>query len=481
MTEGSWLLAEAALRYGEHPALIDSHRTITYKEYDSMVARVAHRLRSSGVDREQRVAILAGNSIEYGILLLALIRIGAVACPISTRLPVDIVKDAIARIGAKFLIVDDDETSLPDDALRIMDIGKLIVEEESPAEVDIHVSLEQPASIILTSGTTSRPKAVLHTLGNHYYNALGSNRNIPFNPGDRWLLSLPLYHVGGLAILFRGLIGGGAVVIVNRKAGLHETTMKHGVTHLSLVPTQLRRLLDTAKNPDAFARQVKAILLGGGSVPPRLIHISRQIGLPIFTSYGLTEMGSQVATTQPGDPVEKLLTSGVPLDFREVKISPDKEILVRGEVRFSGYMTDHGLDLFFGTDGWFATGDVGYFDPDGYLVVTGRLDNMFVSGGENIYPEEIEAALCELDSVVEAMVVPVEHDDYGSRPVAFVRCTSGHSPDERELRAALEGKLARFKLPDRFFPWPETAVSSGIKADRRELQQHAWRLLSRSH
>ena len=446
-----------------------------------MVARVAHRLRSSGVDREQRVAILSGNSIEYGILLLALIRIGAVACPISTRLPVDIVKDAIARIGAKFLIVDDDETSLPDDALRIMDSGKLIVQEESPAEVDIHVSLDQPASIILTSGTTSRPKAVLHTLGNHYYNALGSNRNIPFNPGDRWLLSLPLYHVGGLAILFRALIGGGAVVIVNRKAGLHETTMKHGVTHLSLVPTQLRRLLDTAKNPDAFARQVKAILLGGGSVPPRLIHISRQIGLPIFTSYGLTEMGSQVATTQPGDPVEKLLTSGVPLDFREVKISPDKEILVRGEVRFSGYMTDHGLDPFFGTDGWFATGDVGHFDPDGYLVVTGRLDNMFVSGGENIYPEEIEAALCELDSVVEAMVVPVEHDDYGSRPVAFVRCTSGHSPNETELRAALEGKLARFKLPDRFFPWPETAVSSGIKADRRELQQHAWRLLSRSH
>lgn len=106
---------------------------------------------------------------------------------------------------------------------------------------------------------------------------------------------------------------------------------------------------------------------------------------------------------------------------------------------------------------------------------------MFVSGGENIYPEEIETALCELDSVIEAVVVPVDHDEYGSRPVAFVRCTSGDSPDEKALRSALESKLARFKLPDRFFPWPETAVSSGIKVNRRELQQHAWRLLSRSH
>ncbi|MGD8922567.1 MAG: o-succinylbenzoate--CoA ligase, partial [Candidatus Zixiibacteriota bacterium] len=386
-----------------------------------------------------------------------------------------------ARIGAKFLIVDDDETTLPDDALRIMDIGNLVDDEKSPMDVDIHLSLEQPASIILTSGTTSRPKAVLQTLGNHYYNAVGSNRNIPFTAGDRWLLSLPLYHVGGLAILFRALTGGGAVVIADRKADLYETTTKFGVTHLSLVPTQLRRLLDTKMNLKALSRQLKAVLIGGGTVPPKLIHRSHEIGLPIFTSYGLTEMGSQVATTRPGDPVEKLLTSGVPLDYREVKISPDKEILVRGEVRFSGYVTDHGLDRFFDADGWFATGDVGYFDEDGYLAVTGRLDNMFVSGGENIYPEEIEAALCELDSVIEAIVVPVDHDEYGSRPVAFVRCTSGHSPDEKELRSGLEGKLARFKLPDRFFPWPETAVSSGIKAGRRQLQQHAWRLLSRSH
>ena len=330
----------------------------------------------------------------------------------------------------------------------------------------LHLALDLPATIVFTSGSAGEAKAVLHTFGNHYFSALGSNTNIDLAPGDRWLHSLPIYHVGGLSILFRCLLAGATVALPDASPG--ETIA--GATHVSLVSTQLLRLL---REESLDPGELKAILLGGGPVPVSLVDEAAARGLPIHTSYGLTEMASQVTTTPPDASREDLHTSGRPLPHREISISEDGEILVRGETLFLGYVNIEKVDRELKADGWFRTGDLGELDAGGYLRVRGRRDNLFISGGENVQPEEIEEALCRLEGVEEAVVVPVADAEFGARPVAFVRPCGVRYED---LAPALELVMPRFKIPVTFYDWPEEAEAGGMKLDRAFFRERARRL-----
>jgi O-succinylbenzoic acid--CoA ligase len=217
---------------------------------------------------------------------------------------------------------------------------------------------------------------------------------------------------------------------------------------------------------------LKAVLMGGGPVSASLVDEALSRGLPLHTSYGLTEMASQVTTTPPGAPLGVLRTAGRVLPEREVSISEEGEILVRGATLFVGYVEGKTLDLPLDTDGWFHTGDLGELDENGFLRVLGRKDNLFVSGGENIQPEEIEEVLCRLDGIDEAIVVPVPDPEFGHRPVAFIR-TEGDKPEDLapKLRAFLPG----FKIPTSFHSWPKYA-QRGIKPDRNALRERAQQL-----
>jgi O-succinylbenzoic acid--CoA ligase len=315
------------------------------------------------------------------------------------------------------------------------------------------------------------PKAALHTFGNHYYSALGSNANIALAPVDRWLHSLPLYHVSGLSILFRCLLARAAVALPDPEQPLDNAIAGLGATHVSLVPTQLQRLLRAG----AALERVKAVLLGGGPIPAYLVDEALVRGLPIHTSYGLTEMASQVTTTPPDAAPDELNTAGRVLPHRQVSVSGEGEILVRGETLFDGYFQGEELYRPLDAGGWFHTGDLGELDEDGYLRVRGRLDNMFVSGGENVQPEEIEEALCRLAGVEEAVVVPIEDEEFGVRPFAFVRMAEG-TPDPEALSRALGVSFERFKIPVDFHAWPDEA--GGMKVDRIAFGERA-RLLRR--
>jgi o-succinylbenzoate---CoA ligase len=315
------------------------------------------------------------------------------------------------------------------------------------------------------------PKAAIHTFGNHYYSALGSNANIALRPGDRWLHSLPLYHVGGLSILFRCLLAGATIALPQPGNPLSEAIASFGATHVSLVSTQLSRLLREGTDLGGL----KAVLLGGGPIPPPLVDEALARGLPVHTSYGLTEMASQVTTTPPGASLEELRTAGRVLPNREVSISEGEEILVRGATLFAGYVEAEELDRPLDEGGWFHTRDLGTLDENGYLRVRGRIDNLFVSGGENVQPEEIEEALCRLEGVREAVVVPVPDEEFGARPVAFVRMSAGEPGD---LARKVEPDLPRFKIPISFHLWPEEA-RRGMKAERANLGELARRLRDR--
>jgi len=299
---------------------------------------------------------------------------------------------------------------------------------------------------------------------------------------DRWLLSLPLYHVSGVAIMVRCLLSGAGLVIAT-DSDMMKAIEQSKVTHVSLVTTQLQRLLADEKN-HALLRTLKAILIGGSAIPQTLIEQSVKLGLNIYLSYGLTEMSSQVATgrvSKSGQarikvlPYRQVSILPLPLSFPRKRESIEGEILVKGEVLFKGYVTGTKLHLPLVSNLWFPTGDIGRLDKDGCLSVTGRRDNMFVSGGENIHPEEIEKVLLSIKGIAQAIVVPREDKEFGQRPVAFIKFSEGPVAEEYMARC-LQADLPRFKIPVAFLPWPQNLINHGAKISRQEFLNSLTRL-----
>ena len=467
-------LRSAALASPGAPAIVGPGGAITYAELDRRVTSAEAEIRGLDLDYGARVALYLPKSADYIALLLALIRAGHVACPLSTRLPRAGVAPLLGKAACRAMISDSGDLDLADvRALRPETLLESHMGKESPPLSDPpRLALDRPATVVFTSGSTGEPKAALHAFGNHYLSAEGSNANIPLAPEDRWLHSLPLYHVGGLSIVFRCLLAGAAVALPEPDATLGEAIAKTGATHVSLVSTQLLRLL---REERFDASSLKAILLGGGPMPATLLGEAVSRALPVYASYGLTEMASQVTATRRGATREELQTAGRPLPYREVGISGDGEILVRGETLFAGYLDGDRLDLPLDEDGWFHTKDLGEFDENGNIRVRGRKDNLFISGGENVQPEEIEEALIRLEGIEEAVVVPVSDEEFGRRPVAFVR-TDGRDVEPEDLARELELRLPRYKIPLSFYDWPEDVPQGRVKVDRAFFREHALRL-----
>ena len=443
------------------------------------LSSVVKQLKGMGIKPLDRIAITDENSVEYIILLLALWQIKAVAAPISPRWPDKTITSYASRISAKRIFRGEDiKRAVCFDARQQM-------EAEDYKELD----LEQEVTVIATSGSSGEAKAAVHTWGNHFYSAKGSQETIPLVSSDRWLLSLPLCHISGIAITVRCLLSGAALVVAT-DADLITAIERGKVTHVSLVSTQLQRLLAEEKN-HATLRSLKCILLGGSAIPRTLIEQSVSLGLNIYLSYGLTEMSSQVATgkvvtaNQPCVkvlPYRQICINPIPMSFPRTRESIEGEILVKGEVLFKGYVTGTKIHLptvsmsfpnaSVGNPNknnlWFATGDIGHLDKDGCLSVTGRRDNMFISGGENIHPEEIEKALLSIKGIVEAIVVPKEDKEFGQRPIAFIKF-SGDPLTEDHIIQCLQAQLPRFKIPTAFFPWPQNLISQSLKISRQEF------------
>ena len=267
-------------------------------------------------------------------------------------------------------------------------------------------------------------------------------------------------------MVFRCCSAGAQLVVPGPREPLSEAIDRLRASHVSLVPTQLKQLRQERPSPPASLR---AVLLGGSSWPVALVKDAVRDGWPILTTYGLSEMASQVTTTHATTKEEHLGTAGRTLEGRELMVSDSGEILVRGETLFRGYVSGSQLRLPLDDCGWFYTGDVGQIDQSGYLTVDGRKDNMIISGGENIYPEEIEARLLEIDSVRHAIVVAVPDSRFGQRPVAFVDAEP-FVPNAWCER--LEEHLPPYKVPDRFLPWPHDILQS-MKANRRQFAELA--------
>lgn len=437
-----------------------------------MIARVeSSKLREiDGFDLGY-VAICGPTCYDTLVALLSAFDLGTTAVLLDPRHPSDWLRGQVEALSCQLYLNCNDAPSLDIPKTVSLPFRSSALPDTSVEPADLSVFHNRLSTVVFTSGSTGSARPILHLLRHHYYSATGSNANLSVERGDRWLLSLPLYHVGGLSIMFRCLFGGGAMVLEDGTAGMAEQIVRDRITHLSLVTTQLVRLLRDDLITEAAAT-LKVIVVGGGPIPNSLLQDARRVGLNVYPTYGCTEMASQIATAGPGH--EDCLK---PLTHREVRIADDNEILVRGQTLGWGQKSGANWNLLSTRSGWHHTGDVGQVDDRDCLTVTGRLDNMFVSGGENVHPEQIENALADIDGVERAMVAPVEDAEFGHRPVAFVKTQDGSAPDGDTLRSKLEPKLPPFMMPIEIIAWPEDYVDSGMKPDRSFFAKLAAELL----
>ena len=310
-----------------------------------------------------------------------------------------------------------------------------------------------------SSGSGGRPKSVELTYGNHLWNAIGSGVRIGVAPTDMWLCCLPLHHIGGLAIVLRSALYRTAVVLEpfdpDRVA---ERLAVHPVTIVSLVPTMLARLLDAGADLAAL----RCVLLGGGPAPQALVDRALDARVAVTPTYGLTEAASQVTTMSPGEAVRKPGSTGPPILTTEVRIDEDGLISVRGPT-----VAEENAD----EDGWLRTSDLGRIDEDDYLYVLGRADEMIVSGGENVSPEEVERVLLEHPAVADAGVAAIDDPEWQQAVVASVVVGDGGEVSEDELRAFCRERLAGFKVPKSIAFVQELPRNAQGKLLRRQLAE----------
>ena len=315
-----------------------------------------------------------------------------------------------------------------------------------------------------TSGTTDRPKGAILTYANHWWSAIGSVLNLGLLPDDRWLACLPLFHVGGLSILLRSVICGFTAVVHLRfdAREVNRAIDEQGVSMVSVVSAMLDRML-AERGGRPYPSTLRCILLGGGPAPLPLLERAVQAGAPVVQTYGLTETASQVVTLAPEHALTKLGSAGKPLMGSQIRIDDDGEIHVVGPTVSPGYLHRPPRD------GWLRTGDLGYLDNEGYLYVLDRREDLIISGGENIYPAEVEATLIAHPAVREAGVIGLADAEWGRRVAALVVLEPGQTATPEELIAFCRMRLAGYKVPRRIAFRESLPRNAAGKLLRRDL------------
>jgi len=437
----NWL-SQRAQTCPDRCALIAGGATLTYAELEREATGAARRLAARGARRGATVALALPAGLEYVVLVHALMKLGAVAYPVNTRLSEREIEHQLQGVGPVLRV-----NGSPDLGLTEADLPLLGEHDLDAVHCRIH-----------TSGTTGGSRAIELTYGNHLWSAVGSAFNLGVEPTDRWLCCLPLFHVGGLSIVMRSVIYGTTAVVhdgfdVDRIGAALEGD---GVTVMSVVPTQLCRLLEA----DVDLLPLRAVLVGGGPVPTDVLEEALGRGATVVQTYGMTETASQVTTLTPAEAQTRAGSAGRPLLTTHLRIQ-DGEILVQGPTVAPGVADE---------DGWLHTGDLGRIDDEGFLYVTDRLGDMIVTGGENVLPAEVEEVLRAHPEVADAAVVGRADPEWQETVTAVVVLRGGAEVSADELRTHCGGSLAGYKVPKRVefvSALPRTAAGKLI---RRELR-----------
>jgi O-succinylbenzoic acid--CoA ligase len=416
----NWL-AQRAQTSPDRTALVADGAGMSFAELEAEATWVANRLAAEGVRRGATVALTMPPGREMVVLIHALMKLGAVLLPLNPRLT-DAERSAVLQAERP--------------AVELSDAGELTQTEADLPLLGEH-DMDDLHCRILTSGSSGEPRTIGLTYGNHLWSAVGSAFNLGMNPDDCWLCCLPLSHIAGLSIVMRSVIYGTTV-------GLHPSfevdavaaTLRNGeCSVVSLVPTMLVRLLDAGVDLSG----PRAILVGGGPVPDDALEEAVGRGASVVQTYGLTEACSQVTTLGPADAKRKLGSAGRPLLTTHLRIK-EGEILVQGPTVAPGCAD---------ADGWLHTRDLGRIDDEGFLYVQDRIDDVIVTGGENVVPAEVEQVLLRHPEVEDAAVIGREDPEWQEAVTAVVVLRGNVDLPTEELRRHCASELAGYKVPKR--------------------------------
>jgi O-succinylbenzoic acid--CoA ligase len=441
------MLCPVALQAKKNPMALAVETTsdsLSYQELDKLLSQLVKHFLSLGIRKGARIAFVAPTECKTVILLLALLRMGAIACPISPKFPQVQIDDLTQRLKSSYFVHLDS-----------------LVFNASPCLIDPIIDTEQSFTFLATSGSSGKGKIACHTFENYLASALATHLPLQLSKGSRWLLSLPLYHVSGLSILTRCMIIGACVVLTDSKS-IWEEIIPRKITHLSCVPTQLFRLKDQKCSLPLLSKQLHCVLVGGAHTSLSLFHPVKD--LPIFFTYGMTETTSIITLATKEE--SKNIKMGRPISCCEIKIANDSEILVKGKNLFQGYWDGFQIKP---PSLWFATKDLGKILDD-HLHIIGRKDRLFISGGENIQPEEIEQVLCSIKGIISATVLPKPDEEFGNLPIAFIEDIQQRS--FAQVFFELRKILPSFKCPVSIWSYPNHLKNTSVKTPISLLEQH---------
>ncbi|UQD53103.1 o-succinylbenzoate--CoA ligase [Bacillus methanolicus] len=462
--------------------------SITFQELFHLSAKTAGQLSTVGLKKGQFVGVLLKNHQDTVLILLAMQMLGVKAVILNNRLTTEELIWQLNDSRSSFLITEDaferhiHEFTRKIDGLTIITKQNLFQRKVSSPEILDEYHMNDVCSVMYTSGTTGKPKGVLQTYGNHWWSAIGSALNLGLLEADTWLCAVPLFHISGYSILVRSMIYGMTIV-------LHETfdeeqaikdIQKHNVTIMSVVSVMLRRMINSL-NDKTLPKTFRCMLLGGGPAPLSLLEKCVEKGIPVFQTYGMTETASQIVTLAPEHAMSKLGSAGKALFPSQLKIlnssgrkaAPyeEGEIYVKGPNVTIGYLNREQATKDSIQNGWLATGDIGYMDDEGFLYVLDRRQDLIISGGENIYPAEIEGVLLSHPEISDAGVTGLPDEKWGQVPAAVIARNRGSQLSEEEVISFCTEKLAKYKVPKKIKFVSELPRNAAKKLLRRKLSE----------
>jgi o-succinylbenzoate---CoA ligase len=444
----------------------------TYAQFDEVISRTVVSLARAGVRQHDAVAVLSSSRPEVLQVFFAAARLGATMVPLNARLAPEELSQLLSSLNPRLFISETNQ------ARPAVSFESMATQAGGDCGVPDDVTLTDEPTVafcgLFTSGTTGPQKLIRLTRGNFEAAASASRERLHTNAESVWLCTLPLFHVGGLAMAYRAAADGAKLLLASKFEAktFVQTVSASGITHASLVPTMLERVLAVEQAFDVPHRLV-AVLVGGGPVDASLIQRARQRHIPALQTYGMTETCSQIATEALHEADGK--TAGLPLQDIRVEIrDDDQQLLAPGTV---GALWVSGSTVAPQCGSWFDTGDLASIDARGRLSIRSRRVDLILSGGENIYPHEVEAAMRRVPGIDDVAVVPLADAHWGQVPVAFVVASVPMTLEA--CCASLEKSLARYKMPKLLLQVGALPRNSMGKVKRNQLVEMAeieWRL-----
>ncbi|MCT3201117.1 o-succinylbenzoate--CoA ligase [Limosilactobacillus reuteri] len=468
METQNWLLKQAATQPNQI-AIDDGNERLSFAELKKQVEVVVGKI--DHLNPGSRVGLLATNTLMSYKLALAIMCSGRTIVWLNWRLAGEELERQIKDSGLQLCLV---ENSLWRSGMTnpFKSYSAFLITNADPGELIPVFKSDWVASIMYTSGTTGKPKGVLQTFGNHFYSAVSSALNLGLSSADKWLCVAPIFHISGFSIIMRGLIYGMTVRLVEkfRAEEIERILANETVTIMSVVPFMLKKLIQQQNKTNThYNSAFRCMLLGGGTIDRETLEICLQRSIPVVQCYGMTETCSQIVALRSVDALLKLGSVGQPLFSTQLKLSKDGEILLKTPTLTPGYLNLPDKLPSKMIDGWYRTGDIGHLDKEGCLYIDGRADEMLISGGENIFPQEVEQVYQRYPQINEVAVVGQNDSVWGQVPVAFV--VSDRRLSTTKLMNYGYEHLARYKVPQHYIFVSELPKNASGKIRRFMLRE----------